>query len=115
LQGANLSQANLRKARLEHSNLSQTNLSGANLSGADLSGADLSGANLSEANLREANITDEQLSGVRSLSGTIMPDGARRTVDLSAKDQPRGKRKPDVDRLAAAADRLRKKQQQDPE
>ena len=87
LMGTNLSEANLSEAVLYKANLSGANLSGAdlcgvNLMGADLRRADLSGADLSEANLRGANLTratiaPEQLATVKSLSGTIMPDGSK--------------------------------------
>ena len=108
LQRANLSQANLAKARLVGCDLSSADLSGSNLSGADLSDANLSGADLSEANLSETKISRDQLSQAQSLAGATLPDGTKHKEDPPA-GEAGSKRKHDVNRLAAAAARLRNK------
>jgi uncharacterized protein YjbI with pentapeptide repeats len=87
LQGANLSAANftnadLHKANLEMADLSYANLCNAKLTrvrmqSANLDEATLDGANLVGANLQGAkNVSDEQLSRVSRLRGSILPDGA---------------------------------------
>jgi hypothetical protein len=102
--GANLSKANLRlallrKTDLRGANLSEVDLNHADLRGARLVGRDLrqresrgataeengnrtfmkdalmSGADLSNSNLSQADVSASQLASVRSLAGTIMPDG----------------------------------------
>ena len=86
LQGADLTKANLsnvdlHQAHLENTDLRMTNLRGAKLvrvrlNNADLEHAELSGADLYKADLSGArNLTDEQLSKVQRLGGSIMPDG----------------------------------------
>ncbi len=83
LNGANLNGVRLSRADLSGANLSYTSLNGVNLSGVNLSGADLSYTSLSNANLSGANLkgatgtTTEQLKKVRSLHGTIMPNGSK--------------------------------------
>lgn len=42
---------------------------------ADLHSAKLGNADLSEADLIGAKVTDEQLKTVKSLNGTVMPNG----------------------------------------
>jgi uncharacterized protein YjbI with pentapeptide repeats len=88
--------------------LSSADLSGSNLSGADLSEANLNGADLSETNLSETKISRDQLSQVHSLAGATLPDGTKYKEDSPAGEAD-GKRKHDVNRLAAAAARLRNK------
>ncbi len=73
-----------------------------------MSEANLTNANLSEANLHEALVIETQLSAARRLASMIMPDGTKRPDDADADDRPGGKRKPNVNRLAEAAERLRK-------
>jgi uncharacterized protein YjbI with pentapeptide repeats len=98
LEYANLSHANLRGADismshvsgtvLSHADLSDANLSHAILSHADLRGADLSNAkllnaslvyaDLSGADLTDANgLRDRDVSLMRSLKGTTMPNGQK--------------------------------------
>lgn len=75
LEGAHLgtlSQADLRLAFLK-----DADLAGAFLGGADLRGADLKGADLTDADLTDAKITPEQLSNVKSLHHTTMPDKSK--------------------------------------
>lgn len=82
---ANLESADLRRALLIDTDLQfayliETNLYGAYLSRANLQMANLTNANLERAdlegaNLKDAKITPEQLAQVKSLKGTIMPDG----------------------------------------
>jgi uncharacterized protein YjbI with pentapeptide repeats len=92
---ANLSGANLNRAKLTGANLNRARLIGANLTGADLGGTDLTGADLTGADLTGANlgpsensayisrapasaiVTNKQLAKVKSLKGTIMPDGTK--------------------------------------
>lgn len=61
---------------LSGSNLSNANLSFADLSGINFSGVNLTGADLNHANLKFSTITESQLASVKSLHGTIMPDGS---------------------------------------
>jgi hypothetical protein len=63
---------NLSEADLIEADLSLTNLKGANLNKATLIEADLENTNLKDA----IGITPEQLAQVKSLKGTIMPDGS---------------------------------------
>ena len=79
--------ANLTSANLSHASLSDVNLSDANLSDANLNcaylcdailhNANLSGADLSGADLSYAKVSEKQLASVKSLKGTIMPDGTK--------------------------------------
>jgi hypothetical protein len=64
---------------------------------------------LSEANLQGASLSQTQLSQAKTLSGATLPDGSKHPLDSPAADKPGSKRKPDVNRLAEAAARLRKK------
>jgi uncharacterized protein YjbI with pentapeptide repeats len=66
LEGADLSNANFRGAKLSLCNMSRANFYQAELETADFYKANLRGAR---------NLTDEQLSQVARLWGTIMPDG----------------------------------------
>ena len=66
LRDANLRGADLSEAHLQDSDLSEAWLRDTNLRGAWLRGADLRGADLSEAQLKQ----------IKSLKGTIMPDGS---------------------------------------
>jgi uncharacterized protein YjbI with pentapeptide repeats len=76
--GANLNKANLREADLTGARLSEASLWGADLTKANMERTYLWGANLNEANLRGArNMTQHQLALVKSLVGTILPDGTR--------------------------------------
>jgi uncharacterized protein YjbI with pentapeptide repeats len=86
LQGANLSAANFTNADLHKANLEMADLSYANLNSArltrsrlqlsNLDKASLDGANLIGANLRGVkNVSNEQLSHVSRLRGSILPDG----------------------------------------
>jgi len=77
LRQANLSYANLTGADLRQAILAGTDFTKATLEGANLSDADFTGANLSGANLYRANISDQQFATVKSLQGTLMPDGTR--------------------------------------
>ena len=71
-----LHQANLDNADLSHAKLQAVKLNRASLQGANLAGADLTNADLYKVNLRGArNLTDEQLSTLHELFGSIMPDG----------------------------------------
>ena len=71
LHQANLDEADLTKARLQAAKLNR-----ASLRGADLGSADLTRADLYKVDLRGArNLTDEQLSTLNELFGSIMPDG----------------------------------------
>jgi hypothetical protein len=74
---ADLRYAIFSNAKLNYANLKGAYLRNADFSGADLSGTDLSGADLSDANLRGAVVTNKQLALVKSLNGTIMPDGSK--------------------------------------
>ena len=67
LTGANLSRAKLRAVTLTRANLTNVDLTDANLWKADLSGV----------NLTKATIVPDQLAVVRSLKGSILPDGTR--------------------------------------
>ena len=86
LQDADLKEADLCYVDLHQANLDNTNLSNAklqaaklnraSLQGADLKGADLTNADLYKVNLRGArNLSNEQLSTLHELFGSIMPDG----------------------------------------
>ena len=94
LEGANLEGANLEGANLEGANLFAVDLKGANLEGANLEGANLSrthlsGANFSDAYLSNVDLSRTTLSGakgvlneeleqqVKTLKGTIMPNGQK--------------------------------------
>ncbi len=74
---ADLIRADLSEADLQDANLAGTDLSGANLSKTDMQGANLHNANLNGADLKGAKITEEQLKDVKSLKGTILPDGSK--------------------------------------
>jgi hypothetical protein len=87
LQGVNLKKADLRyvdlhQATLDDADLSEAKLQAAKLNraslrGANLEGADLTNADLYKVNLRGArNLTEEQLSHLNALFGSIMPDGS---------------------------------------
>jgi predicted HNH restriction endonuclease len=84
----NLKGVILRSAILLGADLRRTDLSNADLGEANLGGdiwdgtarteelrANLWDANLSGANLKDAKIAEEQLEGVKSLQGAILPDG----------------------------------------
>jgi uncharacterized protein YjbI with pentapeptide repeats len=86
LQGADLKGADLCFVDLHQADLSETDLTGArlqaaklnraSLQGANLEGTDLTKADLYKVNLRGArNLTDEQLSKLNALFGSIMPNG----------------------------------------
>jgi len=75
LENVSLAEAQLEGASFEKAKLNGANLEGANLREANFKEADLSDADLSGADLTNANVTKEQLDMVRSLEGTIMPDG----------------------------------------
>ena len=78
-----LSSADLTYADLSGADLSGIVMHGTRLVGADLRGAHLNGAVLHDANLSGANLsgatgkTGEQLDGVGSLEGAIMPNGQK--------------------------------------
>ena len=71
LHQANLDDADLSRAKLQAAKLNRASLRGANLEGTDLTNADLYKVNLRGAR----NLTDEQLSTLNELFGSIMPDG----------------------------------------
>jgi hypothetical protein len=72
LHQACLDEADLRGAKFTAAKLNRASLRGVNLEGADLSNADLYKVNLRGAH----NLTDEQLSKVNELFGSIMTDGS---------------------------------------
>ena len=72
LHQANLDDADLGGARLQAAKLNRASLRGANLEGTDLTNADLYKVNLRGAR----NLTDEQLSKLNELFGSIMPNGS---------------------------------------
>src|SRR5512136_1129461 len=72
LHQANLDDADLSGARLQAAKLNRASLRGANLAGADLTNADLYKVNLRSAR----NLSDEQLTRLNELFGSIMPDGS---------------------------------------
>ena len=87
LEGANLKEADFCYVDLHQATLDEADLSGAKLQaaklnraslrGANLEGADLTNADLYKVNLRGArNLTDEQLSKMNELFGSIMPNGS---------------------------------------
>jgi hypothetical protein len=76
LDDAELSEAILPGIDLQGVYARRANLRNANLKNADLRGAYLTEADLSGANLSGADITQEQLDQVKSLEGTILPDGS---------------------------------------
>jgi hypothetical protein len=87
LRGADLKEADLCYVDLHQADLDETDLCGArlqaaklnraSLQGANLKGADLTNADLYKVNLRNArHLTDEQLSNLNELFGSIMPDGS---------------------------------------
>jgi uncharacterized protein YjbI with pentapeptide repeats len=71
LHQASLDNADLSGARLQAAKLNRASLQGANLENADLTNADLYKVNLRNAR----NLTDDQLSKLNELFGSIMPDG----------------------------------------
>ncbi len=86
LQGADLKEADLCYVDLHQANLDDTDLTNAkflaaklnraSLQGANLEGTDFTNADLYKVNLRGArNLTEEQLSKLNELFGSIMPDG----------------------------------------
>ena len=77
LEGASFRGAILRKSNLIWADLNGADLSGADLTGANLDYASLEGADMSKTILVGTIVTDDQLRGVRSLKGAIMPDGTR--------------------------------------
>jgi uncharacterized protein YjbI with pentapeptide repeats len=72
---ANLSEAILYSSNLTEAYMRDADLRGANLSGANLTGTYLYGANLEGASFESAEVTLEQFANVKSMEGTIMPDG----------------------------------------
>ena len=76
LRGADLISTNLRGANLSRACLYDSDLRGADLRDANLHDADLIGAWLRDANLRGADLSEAQLKQIKSLKGTIMPDGS---------------------------------------
>lgn len=68
LEGARLYRVNLEEAQLHMANLRNTGLRAANLTGAFIWGADLTGALF---------LTVDQLRSVKTLKGSILPDGTR--------------------------------------
>jgi hypothetical protein len=72
LHQANLDDADLGGAKLQAAKLNRASLRGTNLAGADLTNADMYKVNLRGAR----NLTDEQLSTMNELFGSIMPNGA---------------------------------------
>lgn len=77
MHGADARGINLSYANLDYVNFSTANLIGADLHGSDMKNINLSGADLSGANLKDVtNLSQEQLAKVKSLVGTIMPDGS---------------------------------------
>ncbi len=72
LHQAEMDDADLSGARLQAAKLNRASLRGANLEGADLTNADLYKVNLRGAR----NLTDEQLSRLNELFGSIMPNGS---------------------------------------
>jgi hypothetical protein len=72
LHQANLEDADLSNARLQAARLNRASLQRANLEGSDLTNADLYKVNLRGAR----NLTDEQMSKLNALFGSIMPDGS---------------------------------------
>jgi uncharacterized protein YjbI with pentapeptide repeats len=93
LVGADLRFANLCNANLMDANLKNTDMRNANLGHGrhyefsstsnkkhrvfDAKQVNMANANLEGADLRGANITEEQLESIKSLKGTIMPDGTK--------------------------------------
>ena len=81
LMDADLSGVDFHQSRLDWADLSLSNLVSAkavraNLTGANFSKTDIYHADFYKANLQGArNLTEEQLSQVARLAGTIMPDG----------------------------------------
>ena len=80
LLSANLGKAlfirgNLTGANLTKANLTEANLTGVCWDGANLEGADLTGAYILDESGTKISVSEEQLQGVRSLRGAIMPDG----------------------------------------
>jgi uncharacterized protein YjbI with pentapeptide repeats len=80
LLSANLSKALFIRGNLTGANLTKANLTEANLTavcwdGANLEGADLTGAYILDESGTKISVSEEQLQGVRSLRGAIMPDG----------------------------------------
>jgi len=72
-----LHQASLDEADLTNAKLQAAKLNRASLRGADLKGANFTNADLYKVNLRGArNLTEEQLSNLNELFGSIMPDGS---------------------------------------
>lgn len=76
LDGAVLSEAVLPGIDLRGVYMREADLTGADLRGADLSLARMDEADLGRANLSGATVTQEQLNRVKSLKGTVMPDGS---------------------------------------
>jgi hypothetical protein len=72
LHQADLDEADLANARLQAAKLNRASLQGANLEGTDLTNADLYKVNLRGAR----NLTNEQLSKLNELFGSIMPNGS---------------------------------------
>lgn len=72
LHQANLDDADLSGAKLQAAKLNRASLRGANLAGADFTNADMFKVNLRGAR----NLTDEQLSSMNELFGSIMPNGS---------------------------------------
>lgn len=73
---ADFHQASLDFADLRNAKLNAAKFNRASLQGANFDGADLTYAEMYKVNLRGAvNLTEEQLSRVNQLLGSIMPDG----------------------------------------
>lgn len=73
---ADFHQAVLDEADLSSAKLHAAKLNRASLRGVNLEGTDLTNADMYKVNLRGAlNLTEEQLSKLNSLFGSIMPDG----------------------------------------
>jgi hypothetical protein len=72
LHQANLDDADLGSAKLQAAKLNRASLRGVNLEGTDLTNSDMYKVNLRGAR----NLTEEQLSKLNELFGSIMPDGS---------------------------------------
>lgn len=69
-----LSSCNFTQATFVTTNLQNATISTCDESGADFTGADLTQASITNGDLCNAKITPEQLSSMKSLTGTIAPD-----------------------------------------
>ena len=76
----NLSYSRFTRVDLSGRNLSEANLSNSNLDEVNLSDVNFANANLSNVSIRSsiligANLTKEQLTQIKSIKCTVMPNG----------------------------------------